>query len=922
MAYLPPRVEVYQILKKRSVPLPVSFLPFCIVGPAYRVTDTVHEYEEFQSSTTVFTDTNDSVTELGGGSYEISVSSDPTPYVLAGDQVTIADGTTWSGTYTVLSTTSSTIIYQDVAGKGSGGPVDISVSGYRTVPYKGSKLNVVGKEIMPGSQDFLKRAGVTGKIYEFELNGAQPLEYTLPTSDSTHYYDFASKKIYGVDSVTFSLIKVGQTVLRKASGSGETFYRERIAHVVRTNASENSVTFDVDLWDPPKTKYTETRSSWGETGLTLTDNGDGTVTVTGFTGNPITDGNIASGDYVNITNSANYNGVYQVVSVTPTSVTFGGAVSAGNDTGDLDSVLIYEVGSGKYKIRVTSDPTIAGLAVGDSVVISNSTTHDGGPWPITNIEIDDVNNVYWIEYNAGSAGMGHLSPGSYDLVGESYDYYEGDTVGFFKDVISFAGKIKAVSADEDDYVPNSTTADYYPYITDSGVLLPGGITDRYGNQVKYGIVHFTYTTYNRILNMSSTLVNKPMFYTNISQVEEMVGDIRPENPLAYALMLALASGRSGYGLAISEDSFVGYNKAFEALKEVDVFGIVPLTEGAADDVFTSLKAHLEFMNSGERSMWRIGIISGENQPYETEIVSTMVGDAQYGGVLNAFKPSEPASCSPELSLVETGDILRIDDVDNPELNGDYEIVSIDKSCCGGSGACYFEVSPSFYLPKTRLTAKIVRQNSAYFIAQDAKNFASSIGYMNIVNIFPDKVKVEDPDILPGWAAAASLAGYISANPGPEPYNEVSLPGISRVYGSNDILGYDELNLVAEGGNLILYHAGVGALPTIREQLTTDMTSDLTSQLSLVVNRAVISKTIKNAANAVKGKNNITQDFLDAIKLITVQILNSFKARPGGYRIIDYQNLTVEAEGSCVIVKADITMAAVGKVIKFYLNFSI
>jgi len=136
------------------------------------------------------------------------------------------------------------------------------------------------------------------------------------------------------------------------------------------------------------------------------------------------------------------------------------------------------------------------------------------------------------------------------------------------------------------------------------------------------------------------------------------------------------------------------------------------------------------------------------------------------------------------------------------------------------------------------------------------------------------------------------------------------------------LSTDLLNMVAEGGNMILYEKSPGAYPTIRDQLTTDMSSELSSEASIVVNADYISYTIKDSLDPYKGTQNINQDYLDSVKLTVVRVLDYFKSKDGGERIVDYEDLTVTRDGKCTIVKATLTMAVPGKYIKVYLSLSI
>jgi hypothetical protein len=575
-------------------------------------------------------------------------------------------------------------------------------------------------------------------------------------------------------------------------------------------------------------------------------------------------------------------------------------------------------------------------------------------------------------------------------------YGLNDFCNVFSDAVEVVGYIKAVSPYDPNFVPNNAVGDFEGQITDTGIVLGSNYVDRLGNLITDAVIHSTYTTYARTLNRSSRIVNVPLLITSLDDIETYLGDVRPENDLAYGTFLALASQKAGYAIAVDGNDLAGYNGAMEKLKEIDVYSITPLTY--LDDVFTTLKAHVDYMSGGELSRWRVGLICNENVSREVAISPFCVGTTVVpaGGVLNRYVFNTPLAGV----IINPGDILRLDDIDTPEINGDYIVINVDVA--GGAGIRYVDVSSTLYKiddsyiissvvlgtdtvifvakPDTfvagdlvyindcvdplndgwhrissswvmpaaapwsvtfvtgtlaanaagggsgtksqNITGEVFYNNSPYAIAVAAKNFAASIGDRRIVNMFPSSIVISEPDVLPGYYMAAAFAGAIGALPGPLPFTESTVPTLTKVYGSSDIMGYDHLNIVAEGGNMILYHAGVGALPTVRDQLTTNMDNILTQNISLVVNPDFISYTLKAALEPLKGKHNIDQDLLDAVKMTTVLVLGHFTKDLGGKRIISFTDPEITSSQGCVIVRSELTMATPAKVIQVVLNLTV
>lgn len=87
-------------------------------------------------------------------------------------------------------------------------------------------------------------------------------------------------------------------------------------------------------------------------------------------------------------------------------------------------------------------------------------------------------------------------------------------------------------------------------------------------------------------------VGRLLAFDSVEGVEEQLGPIVPENPLAYALSLMLANtANQVFGVMVGEDSVVEHQKALDFLEGEDVYLLVPLTFNSA--IQTIYQAHAD-----------------------------------------------------------------------------------------------------------------------------------------------------------------------------------------------------------------------------------------------------------------------------------------------------------------------------------------
>lgn len=572
-----------------------------------------------------------------------------------------------------------------------------------------------------------------------------------------------------------------------------------------------------------------------------------------------------------------------------------------------------------------------------------------------------------------------------------------DFFNAFSDVVSVSGYIKSTSLYESDYVTGNESADYLAEITNDSIILPAQMVDNSGELIKNAVIITEYTTYSSATKKGKHIINKPLLVSTVEQIEKFYGETIPENPLAYAVLLAISSGTAGYAIATAGDSLADFTIAIKAAEDIKVHQVAVLTDDKAKA--TILSAHVKSMSNSDNSKFRIGIISMKNLEARTTIAANAMGTVfqDNSGAYTKF------AFYPEIPTVQEGDSLVVDDDNTPEVNGSYSIVDsaagATSSLCkevtidgafypivnyntivefvnGGAGSHSVEFSGSvvmdvgtlFYVHQaaengnkgwysvtgnpspgvftvekltggaivsdsgetaratisTQISCEVERENSEYALAMSAKNASESIGERRVMNLFPHQCQFDRPDVLPTYFAAAALAGYIAANPGPLPFNETTIPGLSKVFGSSDVMSSDSLDIVAGGGTAILYQPGVDSVPILREQLMTDMSSMLTNQLSLVVNSDYISYMLLSVLKPRAGKNNLTADTIASVKIVVVQVLDYLMTAQGGSRISSYTDpvITIDTASGCVKINSELKLVSIDRDYDVALSLSI
>lgn len=395
---------------------------------------------------------------------------------------------------------------------------------------------------------------------------------------------------------------------------------------------------------------------------------------------------------------------------------------------------------------------------------------------------------------------------------------------------------------------------------------------------------------------------------DISLVEATLGEVVPENPLAYGVNKALlnSGGQPVHYVQIDSDDLAGYTNALAVLEsEEEAYFLAPQTPDL--EIIQTYRAHVESMSSKEKALERI-LFSARNLETVEALFEKVTGTDTYftgyvaddgnGAYINVSMPDATFLTSG----VRAGDIVR----------GNYRLDS--------AGVIVFDTAtvnevtdeqnlvlaaPGFAAPVGSLELPVrlgvfrnlTKDEQAVRIAANS----SILELRRVYNVWPDKIVDAAGNTVDGFTVAAAIAGLASSVAPQQGITNYTLNGFSDTLKSSRYFTPTQLNTIAAGGTLIVAQAGVGGEIFIRHQISTDQTDANTAELSITKNLDAIAKFIRPDMKKLIGKYNITTDMLSVGRTLLINKLDYLKNRTktptAGPMIVDYdlEGLTIEQD---------------------------
>lgn len=397
-------------------------------------------------------------------------------------------------------------------------------------------------------------------------------------------------------------------------------------------------------------------------------------------------------------------------------------------------------------------------------------------------------------------------------------------------------------------------------------------------------------------------------FDQTSDMEASVGPISTKNPLALGLFLAMANAPSNTvsGLGVDEDSAAapfgtldGWVRALEYLESKEVYGLAPLTD---DEYVQSLAAtHVDSLSQpterGERIVFiasaipsravTVTVSSGEDgQTNGTEDSFTLDKNPNSDLIANDIDPSDEiefdanlylelvvtVNGSSELRRYSVSDvngvviILRTTFEDDENVDGFFTTASLSETLSGVDWALKIR-GEELLVTGTQIPDRGARASAA---GEQATPYSSRRVYYIAADSVDTSIDGETQNIE-GFYAAAAIVGMVAEQAPQQPFTNLPIVGLGRVYGTDDTFSENQLDTIADGGRYVLVN--FGGKVVARKQVSTSTTSIESRELSITKAIDWLAKGLRSTNRVFIGRAVITVTFLDQLTLCNTGFLD-------------------------------------------------
>ncbi len=401
--------------------------------------------------------------------------------------------------------------------------------------------------------------------------------------------------------------------------------------------------------------------------------------------------------------------------------------------------------------------------------------------------------------------------------------------------------------------------------------------------------------------MSSNVTSISSVSTS-TEVEDVLGELHPDNPIALAVYNAAlnAAGVPVYFIAVGSDDLSGYNAALSYAKQLNtVYSLVPTTTDSA--IQDAVIAHVNTMSTSVEAKWRICWLSLPVN--ETAIVldkktnglnftATVQDDPLEQNTQYTFVTIDGATLI--TSGIRPNDTLLINfgtDSNGKPVFEEYNIDAVRSETT---------LVLSTGLPSAILSGVKVEIRRNYTIDEQVNELAAkAVSYKNrrVRVVFPDSF-VGSGLNQPGYFLAACLAGLRSGVVPHQGLTNIQLLGVSDVSETFTKYSDVQLNKLAENGVFIVTQLTLNATPFVRHQLTTDPSSLSTYEDSITTNVDSISYGLQSRLDPFIGRYNRNQNTVSLVKLAIERELKfrmtQTETTQAGNQILSYDIVNIRA----------------------------
>lgn len=382
---------------------------------------------------------------------------------------------------------------------------------------------------------------------------------------------------------------------------------------------------------------------------------------------------------------------------------------------------------------------------------------------------------------------------------------------------------------------------------------------------------------------------------SLTDLEEELAPIDTQNPLALGMYFALlnAPGLEVTGCGVDETNENApegtpdaYARSLEYLESKEIYTIVPMTH--SPDVGQLAAVHVTAMSEPINGLERTVIL---NPMRPTRRSNTLVASGARANV-----------ASPPTDTVQTGianlqALLAVAGKPGPtfteadgvfisfENDGNrYLLESVASGAVTVNNGPLVANSDGFYLDNDGdpvFEELVVDRPFSIFVrgavvtnrTEEAAAYGDlGRGYRNkrVIAVAPDTVKSTLDGLesaIPGYYAAAAIAGRKATKNPSQPLTEDALTGFTGLVGSQERYSEPQLRMMAGGGIWILYQDADGQPIRTRHQLTTDVSTLLTRESSITDALDYAAKTLRTTFRNFVGRFNVTTGLVEALNLV-------------------------------------------------------
>lgn len=357
--------------------------------------------------------------------------------------------------------------------------------------------------------------------------------------------------------------------------------------------------------------------------------------------------------------------------------------------------------------------------------------------------------------------------------------------------------------------------------------------------------------------------------TDYGTLDSVFGNCNADNPLGLGVTLAFANTSKVpiKCIGIGSNDLEGYTAARDRLTvEENVYAIVPLSQDPG--IIQMFAAHAAELSTPEVGKWRICL--GSTVLPTTKVLSSGTASIRMDGAAKTLVYSSLGQFV--TNFVGAGDTITIaysssvsyTYIVNQVITDDLlqVVPAVPINAAFATDGTLYGFSVTTVLDKTQQAEQIAAVSTAY-------------GHRRMVNVWPDMCIV-DNETVPGYFLGCVTAGLVGGLPSQQGLTRLAVAGVTRVINSGDYFSADQLDIIAGGGTCVFVQETPLAVPTIRHQLSTDMSTIEFREISFTKNFDYVCYLSKDVLDLFIGQYNITPITLTLLNTALTSLYNSLK----------------------------------------------